>query len=1274
MKKRKVPKKTKIPEALGNRLCGLKLYIFILVLNACVHITLFFLHEQTVQSSFRLFLSFIFFIYPLHYLADTLWALRPSVRNILSGKILINRKYYMNTVQKEISRNALLPVTVSIPVYTESNAVIFKTISESIAAIRHYKNFSGLEANIVISDDGLAPLLGGRCSRLKAEQLVSALRYNPASLADSERMAAERIEFYRENNIAFVVRPASGRAGLFKKASNLNYTHKLCSAIEKAGSAENLFIEGGDFAGGYAEGSIVIHDIILLLDKDSGVPEKIIEAILPEFAADKKLAYVQCAAYAENLNENYYTQATGRQVNNLFHNIWPCKALQGFFVPLVGHDVFIRKSVLEKSGLWPENRVSEDYDKAICFYGMGYHGKYAQLKGLEFTECASRSFVEETGKQRRYAYGLFEMIFDGTISPGKARACDVFYMLLYFCSVINEMLLLPSVLLESYFGNTHLIWVGFIFCVFCFVVIPIIRSLLMRRLLPRELSDNFISTLIMSVSFVGHSFSFLAGGFRFIVNKFKKITSPFPSTNVDALDYSFRGGIKIIYTYIRKNLLLIPIFFLCLDRGIFMITVKGMEPMTVFSYAYIMFCTILVPVILTPQLFGGFGRREAVINAVGVGRVASENYNNTKTDGAYYQRNIYDSHSTTVIDDIHDFPETIDRELFLADYHNNLLTSLSAEEMPEELLENYVFDSCLKKDSEGKKALYILHRKSDGAKALLRVTKDYPEEDALEEAKLLNKLNHPCIPKVYFSCEQNGKKYLVREFIEGRSLFDIVSTGGALSAKDIFGIALKLSEILQYLHSQTPPVIHRDLKPQNIIVDNNGNIHLIDFGIARVHKQERRQDTSVVLTLDYASPEQYGFEQTTPLSDIYSLGVVLLFLATGRTLRYGLEAQIVNNKLRNLIELCIAFNPKARIQSAEAISNYIKQAGSLHDLKKRHRVTRAAGAIVAVVLISALAYGLGFAFERRGAQKQSYEVGYTEGYRDGYSVVPIFRKDENTKHVEEGTVSANMALSNGAFAARSDENIFYTSSDGIWRMSASAAEAELFVQNDSAEALSYYNGWLYYTSSGRILQTNIYTQRNDLLSSAISGKLYVLGERFFIHAKNGLYELWPISGETALLKNIPECKFLSIIGDELYYIDPQNHILYRSNLGEEDKTALTDTRCESFCIYGDNIFCSLSDGELMRMNLNGEEETRLFESKISMLNISEDGIFFLDKADGLIKRLSFDGRILERVSGNTASDFNIVGGWVFYHNKNDGNRLWCVRIDGSNDHPVIDWR
>lgn len=227
MKKKQAQKKTRIPEALGNRICGVRLYVFILVFNAGTHITLFLIHEQSVQNFFRLLLSFIFFIYPLYYAADTLWSLQPAVRSILSGKILINRKYYMNAVRKEVLCDALLPVTVSVPIYTESNEIIFKTLSESLAAVGRYREFSGKKANLVVSDDGLAPLLGGRCTKEKAEALVKAILSDASALTANEKKAAERIIFYRKHNITFIARPAAGRAGLFKKASNLNFTLKL---------------------------------------------------------------------------------------------------------------------------------------------------------------------------------------------------------------------------------------------------------------------------------------------------------------------------------------------------------------------------------------------------------------------------------------------------------------------------------------------------------------------------------------------------------------------------------------------------------------------------------------------------------------------------------------------------------------------------------------------------------------------------------------------------------------------------------------------------------------------------------------------------------------------------------------------------------------------------------------------------------------------------------------------------------------------------------------
>ncbi|MGI6580504.1 MAG: protein kinase domain-containing protein [Saccharofermentanales bacterium] len=1281
MRKKISRRKRKIPENLGNSLCGVWLYLVTLVIDAGIHVIFFFLYGRTFGSLLRYFLSFIFFIYPLQYIADTLWSLRPSVSDILAGKLQINRKYYMNTVRKEVAREDLLPVTISIPVYMEDNAVIFQTLRQSMVAMKRYHQYSGQESNIVISDDGLAPMCGGHCTKEIIDRLIRTFSDDSSSLTLQEIQAAERILFYRKNRIPFVVRPQEGRRGLFKKSSNLNYTLRFGNAVAEGHSPESLTRKGQPFAGGYTEGTIRTNEIILLLDKDSGLKEKIIEAIIPEFAADDKLAYVQCATKAENLFENYYSYATGHQINNLFHNVWPCKALQGFFVPLIGHNVFLRKSILEKSGFWSEDKVSEDFDKAICFYGMGYHGKYAQLKGLEFTEYASRTFTEETCKQRRYAYGLLEMIFDGTIVPGTTRNCDRFYMLIYFLSLLNQVMLLPTVLYECYLGNIYLLWAGFIFCSACFIILPRIRTIFMRRRLPKEYAEQTTHIVILALSFVGHSYSILAGTCRYLANKIKANHSPFPSTNVDQLEYRFSAGVKIMYEYIRKNKWFLVIAVLCFDRGIFIITRKGIPTATIFTYCYILFCVVFIPFLLTPQFFAGFKIKQ-VVNK----RKATSAMEKFATDmpeiGNNQEKTVtaWDADmqilSPRIVEETgnSEFANN-DLELFLNSYKKTLHESLPEASMPEELLANYSYESCLRKDPEGRKEIYLL-RREDKTGVLLKITQDYPEEDALEEANLLAELDHPGIPKVFDSFEYSGKNFILREYFEGRSLYEIVKKGGCLGTKDIFGIVLKLVDILSYLHSRKPPVIHRDIKPQNIIVGKDGSIHLIDFGIARFHKYERIQDTSVILTLDYASPEQYGFEQTTPLSDIYSLGVVMLFMATGRTARTELESQIVNNRLRNLIEQCIAFNPKSRIQSVEEIKNYIMRDSNLQKSKRKRSLIVAALLLICTICLSALSYGMGFFRGKSRADSIGYDRGYGIGYTDGYDAVPVLQTKEMLPDLKRGNSLGNSAIAGGAYAVQSEDLIFFISNGNIYKMSEQGAETELLVEGKDAAALSFYNGWLYYSSAGNILQTNIYTLETDILCENLSGELCIINDRYYVKTDDGLYLLNTLTGNLTSLNNFSSLKSLNITENGLFYIDKNDHYLYRSDLDGSGITKILNRNCNSVCLFEDTLFCAINaeddeeKEELILIYEDFEKAETLSEINAAMINVTANGIYYINAPDGTINLCSFDGRIRNRISKNQATDFNIVGDWIFYHNAADGNRLWCVRLDGANDHPV----
>ncbi len=151
------------------------------------------------------------------------------------------------------------------------------------------------------------------------------------------------------------------------------------------------------------------------------------------------------------------------------------------------------------------------------------------------------------------------------------------------------------------------------------------------------------------------------------------------------------------------------------------------------------------------------------------------------------------------------------------------------------------------------------------------------------EAVLLANLAHPNLPQIYDHFEDHGRWYLVMDYIDGETLATRLekAPGGKLAITDTVKIGLQLCTVLAYLHSHQPPIIFRDLKPDNVMITNNDHLYLIDFGIARFFKPGQARDTVNLGTPGYAAPEQYGGMQTTIRSDIYSLGATLYHLISG---------------------------------------------------------------------------------------------------------------------------------------------------------------------------------------------------------------------------------------------------------------------------------------------------------------------------------------------------------------------------------------------------------
>jgi serine/threonine protein kinase len=191
----------------------------------------------------------------------------------------------------------------------------------------------------------------------------------------------------------------------------------------------------------------------------------------------------------------------------------------------------------------------------------------------------------------------------------------------------------------------------------------------------------------------------------------------------------------------------------------------------------------------------------------------------------------------------------------------------------------------------GMGVVYRARRNSDGAVWALKEMRPQAElapEDLAEnrrlfvqEAELLRSLSYPNLPIVADLFEHDKRPTLVMEYVPGQTLEDMMHDANApLLKNQVLGYGIQLCRVLHYLHTQSPPIIYRDLKPSNVMLTPEGVLKLIDFGVARTFKKTKQKDTIAMGSAGYAPPEQYGKGQTDARSDIYALGATLLHLLT----------------------------------------------------------------------------------------------------------------------------------------------------------------------------------------------------------------------------------------------------------------------------------------------------------------------------------------------------------------------------------------------------------
>lgn len=168
------------------------------------------------------------------------------------------------------------------------------------------------------------------------------------------------------------------------------------------------------------------------------------------------------------------------------------------------------------------------------------------------------------------------------------------------------------------------------------------------------------------------------------------------------------------------------------------------------------------------------------------------------------------------------------------------------------------------------------------------------------------------VPAVKECVADDGKLIVVEEYVQGRSLKQVLDEQGLLNEEQAYEIAVQLVDILVRLHQLEPAIVHRDIKPSNIIIEKNGHVNLIDFNAARHVNADKNEDTRMLGTVYFAAPEQFGFGQSDERTDIYGLGATINYIMTGDKPGAG----IAECRFSDILKKCLMVDAKDRYQSA----------------------------------------------------------------------------------------------------------------------------------------------------------------------------------------------------------------------------------------------------------------------------------------------------------------------------------------------------------------------
>lgn len=266
--------------------------------------------------------------------------------------------------------------------------------------------------------------------------------------------------------------------------------------------------------------------------------------------------------------------------------------------------------------------------------------------------------------------------------------------------------------------------------------------------------------------------------------------------------------------------------------------------------------------------------------------------------------------------------------------------------LPEDMQEHWTVYECLKESEDS--STFLVKETATGILCVLKWGRNRQAEFLRNEMEIMKKMADrklSGIPKAYRIFEENGEVYLVREYIEGMSLAQMVLQKGGISEAEIYRISRKICQTAEQFQNPDEPMIHRDIKPENIVVTPGGEVVFIDFGTMRSYKKDGSRDTFVVGTRGTAAPEQYGYTQTDQRTDVYAIGQTMLYMVSESYEMNQLSECAVSWRMKKIIEKACSFEPDKRYGDAAQLRRAVEKCQA----NNRKKVYKKAGAVFGLI-------------------------------------------------------------------------------------------------------------------------------------------------------------------------------------------------------------------------------------------------------------------------------------------------------------------------------------